>query len=91
LNKPSWWTLRIVIEARTPWIGFNLNPDVGAQLLPTPFRRMEPSPWAEFRVAISSPEDIRALDRVVVAALQETIDNRRPTRDGSPTVKAASA
>lgn len=91
VNKPSWWALRIVIEARTPWIGFNVSPETGVRLVPGTFKRMEPSPWAEFRVAVNSPEDIRALGPLVVAALQKTIDDRRPTRDGSPTVKAVGA
>jgi hypothetical protein len=91
LNKPSWWALRIVIEARTPWVGFNVSPEAGARVLPPSFKRLEPSPWAEFRVAINAPDDIRALNQLVVAALQETIDDRRPTRDSSPTVQAAGA
>ena len=91
VNKPSWWVLRIVIEARTPWIGFNISPETGVRLLPTSFKRMEPSPWAEFRVGITSSEDIQVLGPLLVAAFQKTIDDRRPTRDGSPTVKAVGA
>ncbi len=91
LNKPSWWAMRIVIEARSPWIGFNVNPERGAQLLPISFKRMEPSPWAEFRVGINSTADIRALNELVIAALQETIDARRPTRDGGVVIKVAGA
>jgi len=91
INKPSWWALRIVIEARTPWIGFNVIPEMGVQLVPSSFKRMEPSPWAEFRVGINSPEDIRALGSLAIPALQKTIDDRRPTRDGSPSVKAVGA
>jgi predicted type IV restriction endonuclease len=91
LNRPSWWALRIVIEARIPWIGFNISPEIGTQLLPKNFRRMDPSPWAEFRVSINSPEDIRGLDGLVTAALQKTIDDRRPNRDTSASVKGAVA
>lgn len=88
LNKPSWWALRIVIGARVPWVGFNVKPEVGAQHLPTGYRRLEGGSVAEFRVAISGPEDLRGLSRVVVAAFQKTIDDRRAGRD---LIQAASA
>jgi hypothetical protein len=92
LNKPSWWVMRIVIEVRSPWIGFKIRPDVAMPLVPTTFTRMEPSPWAEFRVGVTAPEDIRALERLVVAAVQQTIDEHRIARDAKfVSSKAANA
>ena len=81
LNKPSWWALRIVIEARTPWIGFNVSPETGMRLLPPAFSRLDPSPWAEFRIGVNGPEDLRACSELVIAAIQKTIDDRRSGRD----------
>ncbi|HWQ52652.1 MAG TPA: type I restriction endonuclease [Bryobacteraceae bacterium] len=81
LNKPSWWALRIVIGARVPWVGFNVMPEVGAQHLPAGYRRLDGGSLAEFRVAISGPEDLRGLNRVILAAFQKTIDDRRSGRD----------
>lgn len=34
LNKPAWWVARVVIEAKKPWIGFQLERSVAEQLLP---------------------------------------------------------
>lgn len=91
LNKPSWWGLRIVIEARTPWVGFNLNPEAATPLIPTKFTRMDPSPWAEFRIGITSPEDLRVFGRLILATFQQIIEDRRANRDISSSSQAASA
>jgi len=82
-NKPTWWILRIVLDAKTKWIGFNLPSDVGAQLLPPGAVKLEPSPWAEFRVGISGVEDLHQLSRVVIAAFKRTIEDRMVKQDAS--------
>ena len=35
-------------------------------------KKLEPSPWAEFRIAINQPDDIHKLHRLVFAAFQKT-------------------
>jgi hypothetical protein len=75
--------MRVVIEARTPWIGFNISPETGMRLLPASLSRMDPSPWAEFRIGVNGPEDIRACSELVIAAIQKTIDDRHSSRDSA--------
>lgn len=82
LNRPSSWIIRVVIDGRTPWIGFNLSREAGHPLVPMGFRILEPHPYADFRIAVSDPEDIRALRSLLIATLQRAIQDRR----GGPTV-----
>ncbi|MFM8330301.1 MAG: type I restriction endonuclease [Candidatus Methylumidiphilus sp.] len=72
-NKPSWWILRAVTEAKKPWIGFNIPVDLGLSVLPSSFVRLDPSPFAEFRVAISAPEDLKKLEAVLLASFEQAI------------------
>jgi predicted type IV restriction endonuclease len=91
LNKPSWWALRLVTESRVPWVGFNVDQTVAAALIPAGFKRLDPHPWAEFRVAITSPQDLSALHRLVYAAFQKTIEDRKIGRDAEAAANAAIA
>jgi hypothetical protein len=81
LNKPSWWALRINIECRSPWVGFNIDPAVGCTLLPPSCTRLAPNPYAEFRVAISSPQDLNALSRLIHSSFQKIVDDRRAPKE----------
>jgi len=91
-NKPSWWALRVVAEARVPWVGFNVTQDAGAALLPPDVARMDPSPWAEFRVPLNTPGDLRGMATLVLAALQKTIEDRRAGRElGAQNSRGATA
>ncbi|HCF59193.1 MAG TPA: hypothetical protein DFS52_14525 [Myxococcales bacterium] len=82
LNKPAFWALRVLSEGRTPWVGFNLKREVGLPLVPAEFKVLEPSAFAEFRVAVSGPGDLRALDRLVHLAFAQTVEEHRPKADG---------
>jgi len=75
-NKPSWWIMRAAIEARKPWIGFNIDPEIAANLIPSSISRLEPCPYADFRVSISSPDDLYQLNRIIFAAFEKTIADR---------------
>lgn len=75
-NKPSWWIMRLVVEAKTPWVGFNLDSIVGRALLPPGVEVMNPSPWAPFRVAIAKPDDLRALSPLVAASFRKAVEDR---------------
>jgi predicted type IV restriction endonuclease len=75
-NKPGWWAMRLVLEAKTKWIGFNLNPETATPLLPPGLNRLDPSPWAEFRIQITGPADLHALNRLVLASFRKVIDDR---------------
>lgn len=77
-NKPGWWIMRLVLEAKTKWVGFNVDPALADSLLPVNVVRLEPSPWAEVRVAISTPQDLHALSRLVLASFRKTIEDRTP-------------
>lgn len=81
LNKPSWWCIRVVMETRVPWVGFNVNPTLAATLIPATFTRLDPHPYAEFRVAIYEPSNLQNLSALVNAAFNKTIEDRRINGD----------
>lgn len=80
LNKPGWWVARLLLDGKVPWIGLNLPRDVAQGLLPKGFALLPESAWADVRVALSSVEDLHALNRVIFAALQNTVNERKPTQ-----------
>jgi hypothetical protein len=82
-NKPSWWIMRLSIEGRKNWVGFNVDEAVGTSLIPEGMIRLDPSPFASFRVQITSPEDINRLHRLVYAAFEKTIRDRDRTKEAT--------
>jgi hypothetical protein len=84
-NKPSWWIMRLSIEGRKNWVGFNVDEAVGAALIPEGMLRLDPSPFASFRVQINSPEDLDRLNRLVYAAFEKTIRDRDKTKEATTT------
>lgn len=77
LNKPGWWFARLVLESRTPWVGFNIAPERVQPLLPPGYTLLPPYPWAPTRVAVQGPGDLHALSSVTFAAIQDVIEARR--------------
>ena len=77
-NKPSGWVIRLVLGTKTQWVGFNVSPESSDSLIPHGFNRLDPHPWAEFRIGIKGPQDLYALSRLVLAAFRKTIDDRLP-------------
>lgn len=76
LNKPSWWVIRAYVEAKKPWVGFNLPQELIAKIaLPTGVI-LPANSCANFRVGIDSIEDIRAIKEIVIAAINHTIQER---------------
>ncbi|MBI5083093.1 MAG: type I restriction enzyme HsdR N-terminal domain-containing protein [Acidobacteria bacterium] len=82
-NKPTWWMMRLVLDAKTKWVGFNLPLDVGSQLVPPGLTKLEPSPWAEFRIAITSVEDLHQLSRVILASFKKAVEERAAKQDSA--------
>ena len=80
-NKPSWWIMRVSIEGRKNWVGFNVDEAVGTPLIPEGMTRLDASPFASFRIQIDSPEDIDRLHRLVLAAFEKTIRDRDRVKD----------
>jgi hypothetical protein len=78
-NKPSWWIMRLSIEGRKNWVGFNVDEALGTSLIPEGMLRLDPSPFANFRVQINSPEDLDRLNRLVYSAFEKTIRDREKT------------
>lgn len=79
-NKPSWWILRVLIESKKPWVGFNVDSESASPLIPSTLLKIEPSPYADFRISITNPEDFHQLNRIVFAAFEKTINDRaKPT------------
>lgn len=72
-NKPSWWIMRLSIEGRKNWVGFNLDETTGDPLVPQGFTKLEPSPYSEFRVQIDNPDDLSRLEAIILASFSKTI------------------
>lgn len=75
-NKPSWWIMRVAIEGRTRWAGFNIEDEVGGELIPGGMTKLEAHPYASFRVKIAEPADLCGLASLVLAAFEKTISDR---------------
>lgn len=75
-NKPSWWIMRMYIEGRKNWVGFNVDEVVGTPLIPEGMALLDAHPYASFRIQITSPEDIDRLHGLVFAAFEKTIRDR---------------
>lgn len=76
LNKPSWWVIRVVMESRRPWLGFNLPKEQALSLLPEGVSLLDPIAHSEVRVAISQPEDLAIFKTLFLAAAERVIRNR---------------
>ncbi len=77
VNKPAWWIARIVIEAKKPWIGFQLEKSVAEQLLPEGFTMLDSGAFAEARIGISAPEDLQHFTKLFAAAISKLINERK--------------
>lgn len=77
LNKSSYWIMRAVVESKNPWIGFNVTASDIECLLPPGVQRMSSHPYAEFRVAISSVEELSVLAPLLESAIKKTIEDRK--------------
>lgn len=75
-NKPSWWVMRTAVDAKKPWIGFNIPIEIGDSFLPEGYVRLDPTPTAEFRVAVCGPEDLSRLENLLCATYAHAIQTR---------------
>ena len=80
-NKPSYWVMRVSIEGRKNWVGFNVDEAIGSPLIPQGMVRLEPYPYATFRIQIASPDDIDKLHELVFAAFENTIREHARTKE----------
>lgn len=77
LNKPAWWFARFALEARAPWVGFNLSAQEAAARLPSGKSLLPPHVHAEVRVAITGPEDIATLQALFLAAIEQVTNEHQ--------------
>ncbi len=75
-NKHGWWVMRLQLDGRRHWVGFNVDETLGATLIPEGVSRLDPSPHAAFRVEIGGPADLDRLHRLIYAAFEQTIKDR---------------
>lgn len=80
-NKPSWWNMRIFLDGKTKWVGFDIDPEEGDKLLPDGFTRLPPCAFADFRVQVNSPQDLLTLSEIVHACFEKTIQDREKLRE----------
>lgn len=76
LNKPSWWVIRAYVEARKPWVGFNLPQELTSKMILPTGTILPANSCANFRISIDSIEDIRAIKDIVITAINHTIQER---------------
>lgn len=77
LNKPGWWFVRIVLEAKTNWIGFDMVPEAASAFLPQGTTVLPPSAFSRFRISIQNPEDILQYKDLIIAAARMVIDDKK--------------
>jgi len=79
-NKPSWWIMRLSVESKIKWIGFDIDPEFAKDLTPSKFEILKPSAFAEFRVRIESSQDLLTLSEVIRTCFEKTIEDREKLR-----------
>lgn len=72
-NKPAWWIARLVVESKTPWVGFNLAEEDLADLEPVSATRLEPSPYADVRYSFDRIDDLVRLEGLFLAAMERMV------------------
>jgi predicted type IV restriction endonuclease len=77
-NKPGWWVLRLNLDGKAQWVGFNIKPEKVAELLPTGFSLLPGTGLAEVRVSIKGPNDLHALNRLIFATMAQAVEDRKP-------------
>jgi len=88
LNKPAFWAIRLAVDGKNPWIGFAVNPEKATALIPAGFTRLDSHPFADFRIQVSGPQDLNALNRLVFESFRSVLDERRAPKPGAPPQKA---
>lgn len=79
-NKPSWWCLRLSLESKIKWIGFDLERDQIKDLLPPSYEGLSPISFAKFRVKLNKIEDLKGLELLIHAAFEKAIQSREECR-----------
>ena len=69
------------MESKVKWIGIDIDPELGAELLPSNFELLKPQSIAQFRVKIGSIEDLNTLHQLIHASFEKTINDREILRD----------
>lgn len=77
-NKPGWWFARLQLDGKQPWLAVNLPAEGAAALLPPGFSLLPGNAFGDVRVAIRSADDLHALNRIIFAAMQRTVEERKP-------------
>lgn len=85
-NKPSWWNMRICMEGKIKWVGFDVDIEACRSLVPDGFSMLTPSAISNFRIQINSSQDLLTLSDLVFASFEKTIQDREKIRDSSQTV-----
>jgi len=80
-NKTSWWFMRLFVEGRQPWVGFNLAPEELRRFLPPGTEIIEHHAFADSGVRVTTPEDLLSLKQAVLGAADAMLaaHNQTPT------------
>ena len=76
-GKVSWWALRLGLEGKKKWLGLNID-EATFNLLPEGIIKLEPSPYAEYRIKLESTDDLPKLKGLILPAFRKTIQDRKP-------------
>ena len=80
-NKPSWWNMRLCLDGKTKWVGFDVAPEACGSLVPENFSLLPPTTHSNFRLQISTPQDLLTLSDLVFASFDKTIQDREKFRE----------
>ena len=77
LNKPSWWAVRLNLDARVMWAGISLPPEIVEPLLPPGVELLSPNAFAPCRVKLDDIETLNHLGPVILAAMNAIVSARQ--------------
>lgn len=76
LNKSSWWVLRLSLDSKSKWIGFDMTNEEILEHLPESMTILPSTSFAPVRVQINDYQDLSALEGVILHSIQKQINQK---------------
>lgn len=80
LNKSSWWVLRLSLDSKAKWIGFDMTNEEIMEHLPEGMTVLPPTSFAPVRVQINDHQDLAALENLILHSIQKQINQKEQMR-----------
>jgi hypothetical protein len=80
-NKPGWWFMRVMLDGKNKWVGFDLPSEIGTPLIPEQIKILPSTAFASFRVAFNGLEDLRLLEPIILTAMERSVQQRATNQE----------